>query len=227
MVSRARIIDISGWQKIDDPGAWMVAARAAGFHGIYSKATEGNGNKSTAHSVRVAAARAAGLHAGAYHFGRPDATAGDPLREAALFADVAGPWLPGDARPALDLELVDGKVPAKALNQWALSFLLETERLQGRRPILYTGPSFWRQRLGTTADLAGYGLWQAEYHNEHRPTEPKHEQGPSRMDAWPRWLLWQWTGNGTVPFHRGPLDLSVFNGSVEQFDRWCVEADPT
>lgn len=215
-----RGLDLSAYQVIPDPLSWLAAAREFGVAFCYLKASEGNGNRSTVYASRQEACRALNLRSGPYHFAHPDALACDPIREAALCHEVAGPWQPGDLPPALDLEEAPIQMPASEIVAWALAWLQETERLSARQPVLYTGPGFWAGRLGRTRALSQYDLWTAQYPDESRPVEPVRGRNPAIM-AWRTWSIWQWTGHGAIPFYRGALDLNVYRGTIDDLDRWC------
>lgn len=229
---RARGIDLSGWQTINDPLSWLAAARSCGISFVGIKSSQGNSSRSKVYAARQEACRALNLRSGPYHFANPDALARDPQLEATLCHEVAGPWQPGDLPPTLDFEDDAAHpiiLPPAVLVQWGLTFLEEIGRLAelpvDLAPILYTGPGFWGQKLTRTTAFARFPLWQAEYHNESRPKDPEVAgDKPSHMAPWPAWKIWQWTGKGQLPFHNGDLDLNVYNGTVDDLDQWCKVA---
>lgn len=204
-------IDVSAYQPVID---WAKVADA-GHLFAFVKFTEGNGWISTFARKQRSEAKAAGLLVGAYHFARwetPGDPAADAIDEARFFFDVVGPLGPGDLPPVLDLEWITGKKrkPAEVL-QWALAFLAEAQRLFGRSPIVYTGPSFWRYCVlpgGPEAKrLAHFTLWIVDYGGKKEPRAMKGVE-------WP-WHFWQHTGSGSCPGIPGKCDLNRFAGTLD------------
>lgn len=185
----ARGIDVSNHQAAVN----FRAVRAAGYRFAYVKATEGEGFVDTLLPAHVAAARAAGVKVGAYHFLRPrpgrtgGAEADDFVRQLRAVA-------PLDLRPACDVE-VTSLSPA-ATEIYVEQFLDAVQAATGDRPLIYTYPYFihpWR-----SAHEAG--LWIADYRGRKAPEIP----GP-----WPRWLIWQYSSSGQVPGVGGHCDVNV------------------
>jgi lysozyme len=147
----------------------------------------------------------AGIIRGAYHFLR----ATQPGKDQALhFLEImsnSGGVLEGDLSPAVDIETSEGASPGTVLNcleQWIETVETETKR----RPIVYTGPSFWTSnKLGS--DFKSYPLWVAHY-GVVKPRVPA---------GWDGWTFWQYTDRETV---RGIADALVdanwFHGGLEQ-----------
>jgi lysozyme len=135
---------------------WASVPKSVEF--AHVKASEGVSFSDSNFLSNLVGAKKAGLHVGAYHFGRPDhhPSVSGAVEEARFFASrlTAGGW---DMRPVLDLEVGSG-----SLTTWAGTFLAEVERLTGVRPLLYTYRAFAQAHLALNA-LAGYGLWIADY----------------------------------------------------------------
>ena len=71
------------------------------------------------------------------------------------------------------------------------------------RPIIYTGPYFWRDQVLAPSYGADYPLWIAHFTNAC----------PLTPEPWSQWAFHQFTGEGLVNGIVGPVDRSVFNGS--------------
>lgn len=168
MTARMRIdgVDISRHQgdtKID----WR-ALKAAGVKWMYHKATEGSTFKDEHYQPRRLEAMKNGMPFGAYHFARP--SGGDAKDEAAFFIQVAKPQ-PGDLRPCLDLEVMDG-LSMPQIVTWADVFCAEVVRLTGVMPVIYTPYKlsdaleskaiFWvpRYNNSNTPPTRGWDIWQ-------------------------------------------------------------------
>lgn len=150
-----------------------------------------------------AGAKQARVLRGAYQYFRPEesAIAQADLLIAAVRRD------PGELAPVIDVEATGGKTPA----QLAAAIRTWVERVRARlgvEPIVYTSPDFWRDRVGG-ADLSTQPLWLAHY-----------TTGCPRVPApWTGWTFWQYSERGTVAGIRGPVDLDVFAGSVDELRR--------
>src|SRR4029077_59752 len=92
-------LDVSHWQNTID---WLAVA-AAGRTFTYIKASEDVDFVDNMYATNRAAANAAGLVIGAYHFAHPEAGVGDARARADHFVDTAKP-ASGDLLPVLDLE---------------------------------------------------------------------------------------------------------------------------
>lgn len=145
--------------------------------------------------------REAGLIRGAYQFFRASQ---DPLQQAELLLAHVGKLGAGDLPPALDLELTDGQ-NATTLITGALAWLRHVEKRLGRKPLVYTGPSIWKE-LQSPKGFSDYPLWVANY----RVSQPHVPEG------WARWTFWQHSQSGQLPGIAGPVDLNRFNGSLEE-----------
>lgn len=195
-------IDVSTWNGSVD---WeKVASDGAKF--AFVKLTEGRTYVSRRRD-EINKARAAGLAVGAYHFGRPDTDAGlhDAVAEAHHFLEVYDRQ-PGDMRPMLDME--KGMKTDDSYNvRWALKFCDIVEASIGVRPLIYTA-RFYTQAYFLGADkcllerLGEEDLWWAEY------SEQQHKD----LDPWKEWLVWQWTGSGSIAGVDGKCDVNWVAG---------------
>ena len=196
-------IDVSHWQGTI---TWSKVA-AAGKKFAIIKATESTTYVDPVYATNHAAAKAAGLWTGAYHFARPSLAANDAILEADHFAAVANLGV-GDLIPALDLEDAGGLSVAN-LQTWVTTFLGEVTAKVGIRPMIYTSPSFWSKYMGNSRALADAGyktLWVAHW-GVTSPTVPASNWGGHG------WTFWQYTSDGSVPGITGRVDLDRFNGS--------------
>jgi GH25 family lysozyme M1 (1,4-beta-N-acetylmuramidase) len=195
-------IDVSHWQNTID---WTKVA-AAGKKFAIIKATESTDYVDPMYATNHAAAKAAGLWTGAYHFARPNATVGDAIAEADHFVSVINLGA-GDLIPALDLE-DNGGMSIAALQTWVTRWLDEVTAKVGVRPMIYTSPSFWKNKMGDTRKLADAGyttLWIAHW-GVSAPTVPAENWGGHG------WTFWQYTSDGSVSGITGRVDLDRFNG---------------
>jgi GH25 family lysozyme M1 (1,4-beta-N-acetylmuramidase) len=196
-------IDVSHWQNTI---TWPSVA-AAGKRFAIIKASESTTYVDPTYATNRAGAQAAGLWTGAYHFARPDATAGDALAEADHFAATITLGR-GDLIPALDLEQAGG-LSVAALQAWVTTWLGEVTKKVGIRPMIYTSPNFWKTYMGDSRALADAGyktLWIAHW-GVSAPTVPASNWGGHG------WTFWQYSNCGTVPGIGGCVDLDRYNGT--------------
>lgn len=197
-------IDVSRYQHPNGTSINWSQVKAQGIKYAFIKATEGSSYTNTYFAGDWAATRSVGLYHGAYHFARP--SIGTAAKQARYFISKAGPAdQPGDLPPVLDLE-VSGGLTVSQLRTWVKNWLVTVEDLTGRKPIIYTGPYFWKTYMGNSTAFTAYPLWIAHY-TTGSPTVP---------GGWPTWTFWQGTSSGKVQGISGSVDMNTFNGTSAQ-----------
>ena len=195
-------IDVSHHQNAID---WAQVA-GSGIRFAIAKASEGTGYVDPLFSTNRADAMAAGITFGAYHFARPDLHPFNPVPEADHFVDTAQ-LAPGNILPVLDLER-SGELSPAELTDWVLQWLDRVTERTGVRPIVYTSPNGWKDRMADTTAIADAGytvLWVAHW-GVAAPTLPANDwQGNG-------WTIWQYSNCGHVPGISGCVDLDWFDG---------------
>lgn len=186
-------IDVSYYQ---ESIAWS-RVRRAGIRFAFIRASDGLTITDTRFAKNWQGAKRAGLLRGAYQYFRPEQSAVEQadLLIAAIDRDR------GELPPVIDVESTGGK----SATELATSIRAWVDRVRirlGVEPIVYTGPDFWRTRVGG-ADFTRQPLWLAHY-TPTCPTVPA---------PWQRWTFWQHADTGRVPGIAGPVDLNVFAGS--------------
>jgi lysozyme len=192
-----RGIDASHHQgEIDWP-----AVRAAGFRFAFLKASEGAEHRDRRFARNWSEAGAAGLARGAYHY---FTFCADGARQARNFLAARQP-LAGALPPVVDVELEGncaGWTRLEDVRAELRRFLAAVEAAWGRRPILYlTAESLERIVAG---HFDGHPLWLRAL--EGKPPDAG-------------WLFWQYSDAGRVAGVRGRVDLNVFRGDADAFER--------
>lgn len=198
------VVDLSHWQygpagrtsPVD-----FVAMQESGVQAVMLKATQGISFVDATFVSRVAAATAAGLLVGAYHF----ADASDPTMQASHFLKMAGSL----SRLAIDIE-PNGIGNTVSVAQ-AAALVSAIHQQSQCLPAVYIG------RWGPTGNGAGLpnivlarcDLWL-----------PAYVKNPVPPSGWDDWTLWQYTQSATVPGVGGPCDRSQFKGSAEELVSW-------
>ena len=197
-------IDVSHWQGTID---W-AKVRAAGKRFAFIKASEHTSFVDDKYQTNRAAAKAAGLKVGAYHFARPNSGTTDAYAEADHFIETAA-WKSGELRPVLDLEDTGG-LSSSALQTWVKAFLQRVYDRTGVRAIIYVSPSFWSSKMGNSTWFAKNGydvLWIAHWTTASSPSTPAENWGGKG------WTFWQYTSDGSVSGISGRVDLNRYKGT--------------
>lgn len=196
-------IDVS---KFQGPIDWTTV-RASGVSFAYIKGTEGGDRVDDRFAENWAAAKAAGVPRGAYHFYYFCRTGAE---QAAWFIRNV-PNDPTALPPVLDMEwnhlspTCRIRPPVDVVRAEMANFLRIVERHYGKRPIIYTSVDFHRDRLVGAFPSHHFWLRSVAGH-------------PSlKYDVSRSFSIWQHTATGSVPGVTGAVDRNVFMGSP---DRW-------
>jgi lysozyme len=193
-------IDVSIYQGTID---W-AQVKASGIAFAFIRVSDGLPPIDSKFHTNWSGARAAGVVRGAYQFFRQDE---DPVAQADLLLDTVGALEADDLPPVVDVETTDGAGPSQIIanvRTWADRIRAGT----GRRPIIYTGPSFWNTRAGGSAAVTDLYLWLAHW-TSNCPDVP---------NGFTRWTFWQYSSTGTVYGIGGAVDRDRFDGDREALD---------
>lgn len=194
-------IDVSYYQ---DQIEW-ARVRGAGIRFAFIRVSDGLTVEDARFAKNWVGARRAGVLRGAYQHFRPDE---NPIAQAdLLIAAIARD--PGELPPVIDVEVDGGKAPDQVADR-VRAWVARVRSRLAVEPIVYTGPEFWRDRVGG-ADLSSQPLWVAHY-TRSCPTVPP---------PWTAWAFWQHTDTGQVPGIEGPVDLDVFAGSLDELEAFA------
>jgi GH25 family lysozyme M1 (1,4-beta-N-acetylmuramidase) len=205
-------IDVSYW----NAGIDWPKVRAAGHRFSFAKATEGDFYADPTFDDNWRGAKSAGLLRGAYHFFRCNV---DPKKQANKFIDYVKSMNDNGELPAvLDLETNDGQAKGKIIPR-VKTWLDLVEAAFGRKPMIYSRANFLQDYFseaggGPPSWAKDYPLWLAQYPNVYvegsQPTLPR---------GWFQWTFWQYSQTGRVNGINARVDLSVFNGSLDELYR--------
>ena len=161
---------------------------------------------------------------GFYHFGRPG---NDPEREADFWVEQTSNYF-GHGLPVLDIETTDGN---EDVVSWCYRFLSRVIDRTGIKPMVYMSESFdWKYDWSAVVSL-DVGLWLAAYRSS---TPVYNYQYPSMWKSpvthhWQFICMWQYTSNGHLEGYSGRLDMDVFYGDREVWQKYVTggkEAPP-
>lgn len=177
----------------------LNAAAAAGYDFVFIKASEGTDFRDENFVLNYQKARHAGLKTGAYHFFRFDR---DGIEQAKNLLRVIGPR-PLDLGLAIDVEDQGNAtgVPADSIKA-RLQLMIEYLNLRGHRVTLYSNRAGYEKYL--LPDFEGSPLWICQFTDNSANTD---------------WTYWQFDHHGRIPGIRGDVDLNVFSGSRDDWER--------
>lgn len=194
------VVDLSHW----DPADNYTKVKNAGIVGVIYKATDDTTYNDPTYKAQKAAAKAAGLRWGSYHFAHP----GSVLDQIQNYLTFAAPQ--ADEIFCLDWEAAnDGTMSADEAKQWITG--VETTLKRPNQCLIYSG-NVAKEELGSTHDafFAQRRLWLAQY----SPT-------PTVQASWQTYWLWQFTDGQVGPAPHtisgvGPCDINSYAGSADQ-----------
>ncbi|MFT3694975.1 MAG: GH25 family lysozyme [Kofleriaceae bacterium] len=210
----------------------MVSSSGRGF--AFIKATQGTYNKQTTFPTNWTNAQTNAVKRSPYHFF--DGT-NDGVAQANAFLEAvtaAGGLGSGDLPAMLDIECPtsateantqsnceytgdSGWVDTATLNQRIFDWLDTVEAATGRKPIIYSYPSWFADVKVTDSRLADYPLFIASYNSCATIPAP-----------WTTAVFWQYSATGTVPGIAGTkdVDLDRFFGSADDLNGFAIQPAP-
>lgn len=175
----------------------------------FIKCSEGMDLLSAYYNADLDSCLAHGIRVAPYHFYSSKSKAID---QAANFI-AHGRINEATMRPMLDVEPephqlkqmggIDGCIKGM------VTFVTEVEKATGRKCVLYLNQNFVERYYHLfPEELRQCDIWIAKYHERH---------------PWSKFCIWQFTSQGRVNGIYGDVDLDVFNGTREDFIKWCEE----
>ncbi len=200
MVKVAEGVDTSHWTYPTDWSHWSNL----GFIFGYIKATEGTTWVDWRWKQHYA--EATNFYKGPYHYFR--AQWNGALQAQHMFETTKSvEW---SMPPVIDVEKTNNTGFSRAVFAARLrNCLVETERLWGRRPMIYTSRSMWNTLVGSTVWASAYDLWIAHYTTYPVPLIPNDWKGAG-------YRMWQYTSR--------PMDLNRFDGDKAKFLEWIGQS---
>lgn len=189
-------MDVSVFQgKVD-----FAAARDSGIEAVYIRASYGQRGVDGSFARNCAAAQAAGLPFGLYHYLEATTPEGARL-EAEHFVSLLRTQNYA-CRPVLDFEN-HRSLDSRQATAVVLAFLERVEELTGQTPMLYADHYTASAKL--EAAVAAYPLWLAQWDT----AAPNLENTP-----WSTWTGWQYTDLGLVSGVTGHVDRDQFTEGI-------------
>lgn len=172
---------------------------------IICKATQSTGYVDPMFRTNWSNIKQGGFIRGAYHF--YDCSK-DAKAQAAHFGQMISDIKDYDISPILDIEqgsLVSG-IDAEKIENDALTFLKEIERITNRKPIIYSDYGFFQEYF-TNTEFANYRLWLAEYSKGVNPKIP---------NIWEQKGFSIWQKSSSYKTNSTQTDFDVVRGSLKK-----------
>ena len=171
---------------------------------IFVRATMGEKSKDSKFKSNWKQIKSKNKLRGAYHYFRPNENS---IKQANNFINTVE-LESGDLPPVLDIEEMPRNQSMDSLKTGLKRWLVQVEKHFKVRPVLYSGDKYFADFL--EKEFADYTLWIANY-NFWVEKPKKH------------WNFWQFSEKGSVKGIRGPVDLNLFNGDIEELEELCVK----
>ena len=173
---------------------------------IYIKSTEGSSMLNPFYKSDYLAARAHGFKVGSYHFFSPNTPASMQARQFLRRSILRK----GDLPPVLDVEPTKEQIKKMGgigvLFGRVRTWLRFVEREVGVKPVLYISQGFVNKYLNQAPDLKhNYPIWIARY-------------GEFKPDI--HLIYWQLCPDGRVSGIHGHVDINVFNGYKDTYNKF-------
>lgn len=179
-----------------------------GYSFVIIKATEGVDHHDARFDQNYESARKAGLKVGAYHFFRKNT---DGLNQAKNFIETIG-WRKMDLPIVIDVEDWSNDKDVKDdRTQKHLDAMLDNLRSRGYKVMIYTNGDGYKKYVKD--GHVNVNLWICSFRN------------PESLRRMPH-MIQQYSHWGRVKGIWGDVDLNVFNGSQQQWEKWLEELTP-
>lgn len=191
---------IINWEKVN----YLEDSIPVGFAII--RATAGNNKRDNYFTYNWRESKKNNILRGAYHYYRPN----ENSTEQAEFFIKKVKLASGDLAPILDIEQEPDIQTIASLRKGIQNWLDLVETHYGKKPIIYTGDSFYKDYLENQG-FDDYPIWIANYNNNI--SKPRNKD----------WVIWQFTDKGTVNGINEFVDLNVFDGNEKLLKLLTVE----
>jgi len=212
--------DVYGGTGVTSSSWGSMASSGIGFVGV--EADDGANNPNANYATQVTGALNAGLYVMPYVLGDPYLVTSGGAQFTngwnVISATAPAPYSGGKYLPiALDMEdqsaALDNKTNAcygltkQAMAAWIGQFLTAAKAMTGLTPIVYSGPNWWNECVGTATALSGYPLWIADYG----------VSSPAILPGWSTYAFWQYSDTATVSgiTPAGKADLDQFQSAPQ------------
>ena len=190
-----RGIDVSEWQGEID----FERVKEAGIEIVYIRAGQGFSYKDPDFERNYAEAKRNELKVGVYHY-MTARTTQEARQQAQFFVSLLSNK-EIDCKLAMDFESF-GNLSRTEINEIALEYIKEVERLSTKEVIVYSNTNDARNIF--SEEVAEYPLWVAQYGVSE----------PSNNGKWNYWEGFQYSSSGRIDGIRGDVDLDRYTEDI-------------
>tara|TARA_B100001287_G_scaffold251712_1_gene233127 strand:+ start:4187 stop:4963 length:777 start_codon:yes stop_codon:yes gene_type:complete len=172
---------------------------------VIVRATAGNNHRDRFFTSNWREAGNKKIIRGAYHYFRPNENSTEQANNFIKNVKLSS----GDLPPIIDIERISKIQSINSLKVGVRNWMKIIEEHYGIKPILYTGAHYYKDYLAK--DFNEYKLWVANYNQVNLPLK-KH-----------KWMMWQFSDNGSASGIKGPVDLNLFKGSKVELKKYALK----
>lgn len=200
-------IDVSKWNSEID---WKVIKDNA-YEFVYIKHSQGIGSVDKKFEENFNNAKKAGLKVGLYHFASLNDS--DEVKDAKAEAEFflkATKNIKADLLPVVDIETNEVNLTQSEVEQWIQTYY----DTLGGKCVLYSGSWFLNANLNPNHRLGKIPLWLSSYPFDKKDAIVNDStiiklKWPKPPIGWSDWIIWQWSGKGTLKGIKGLVDLNL------------------
>lgn len=214
-----RIIDVSSAQG-------LIKIEPIDCDGVIVKATGGDNYVNDCCDFVMQQCYKLNRASGFYHYAHEFGNINDPIKEADYFIDNTSNYF-GKSIPFLDYEVaINGNSYNSDDVEWCRKWLQHVKDRTGVTPLLYISKSLINEADWTPVTNIGVAGWIAQYADENYTgwqTDPWTDNKPfAPFNV----VLYQYTSHGRINGYNGNLDLSIFYGDRNAWNKYATINKP-
>lgn len=215
-----RIIDVSSNQG-------LINIAPIDCDGVITKATGGNNYVNDCCDHVLQQCYKLNKPSGFYHYAHEFGNINDPIKESDYFIDNTKDYF-GKSIPILDYEVaINGRSYTDQDVQWCKQWLQHVKDKTGVTPLLYISKSVISATDWTPVTNLSVAGWIAQYADNNYTgwqTDPWTDNKPfTPFNV----VMYQYTSHGRINGYNGDLDLSLFYGDVNTWNKYISINKPT
>lgn len=163
--------------------------------------------------------------AGLYHYAHEFGNVNDPIAESNYFINNCKNYF-GKVLVALDYEVaINGRNYTQADVEWCQKFIQNVINRTGVIPLLYISKSLIYECDWSSVANLNVGLWFAQYADNNYTGWLNNPWNDGKSTKPFTTVLHQYTGHGRINGYNGDLDLSLFYGDVNAWNKYAKSND--
>lgn len=188
-------LDVSHHQKKIN---WTLVKQNHDFQFVFMKATEGHDHTDSQFQYNWQEVKKQGILSGAYHFFSMRSSGKEQARHFMQIVPAESDRLP----PVIDVE-IHLNHPVDKVRQELYAMMVELEKNGYQKPILYVTYDTYNRYI--KGDFGGYRIWIRDIVK------------PPSLDR--DWTFWQYTNRGRIDGIKTYVDINVYQGSLQDFQK--------